>query len=310
MLDATPEVAPIRSLVGKRLHEGNTKEADQKELDRMLMTLWTAGYVRLEPEPPKPQADDDQSPTVDPDGEPPSPYQAEFAHPTETLPRLLGFRGVNPLFGVFLANHMGIADRNERLQALEAILALPGPVARFVCVPKHHDMPPGPLATTRIDVELLRLGLVTLEQLGADEKEEDEQSDRRPAFYDEEPVWVLTLAEKLKLLFDYDFPGVSDVRITPAWAAGEILEFGGNFNNFITSKGLQKQEGIIFRHLLRLILLIAEFKAIVPYDTTEEEWHTDLDDVSQRLAETCRVVDPSSTDKAIEQAEAAEKVEM
>ena len=310
MLDATPEVAPIRSLVGKRLHEGNTKEADQKELDRMLMTLWTAGYVRLEPEPPKPQADDDQSPTVDPDGEPPSPYQAEFAHPTETLPRLLGFRGVNPLFGVFLANHMGIADRNERLQALEAILALPGPVARFVRVPKHHDMPPGPLATTRIDVELLRLGLVTLEQLGADEKEEDEQSDRRPAFYDEEPVWVLTLAEKLKLLFDYDFPGVSDVRITPAWAAGEILEFGGNFNNFITSKGLQKQEGIIFRHLLRLILLIAEFKAIVPYDTTEEEWHTDLDDVSQRLAETCRVVDPSSTDKAIEQAEAAEKVEM
>ncbi|MDP6553150.1 MAG: DEAD/DEAH box helicase [Pirellulaceae bacterium] len=310
MLDATPEVAPIRSLVGKRLHEGNTKETDQKELDRMLMTLWAAGYVRLEPEPPKPQADDDQSPTVDPDGEPPSPYQAEFAYPTETLPRLLGFRGVNPLFGVFLANHMGIADRNERLQALEAILALPGPVARFVRVPKHHDMPPGPLATTRIDVELLRLGLVTLEQLGADEKDEDEQSDRRPAFYDEEPVWVLTLAEKLKLLFDYDFPGVSDVRITPAWAAGEILEFGGNFNNFIVSKGLQKQEGIIFRHLLRLILLIAEFKAIVPYDTTEEEWHTDLDDISQRLAETCRVVDPTSTDKTIEQAESAEKVEM
>ena len=311
MLNATPEVAPIRSLVGKRLHEGNTQEADQKELDRMLMTLWTAGYVRLEPEPPKPQADDDESPTVDPDGEPPLPYQAEFAYPSETLPRLLGFRGVNPLFGVFLANHMGIADRNERLQALEAILALPGPVARFVRVPKHHDMPPGPLATTRVDVELLRLGLVTLEQLGAAEQDEDEdqETDRRPAFYDEEPVWVLTLAEKLKLLFDYDFPGVRDVRITPAWAAGEILEFGGNFNNFVTSKGLQKQEGIIFRHLLRLILLIAEFKAIVPYDTTEEEWHTDLDDISGRLAETCRAVDPASTDKAIEQAEAAEKVE-
>ncbi len=309
MLDASPEVAPMRTLVGKRLHEGNTGEADQKELDRMLKTLWTAGYVRLEPEPPKPLAEDEQ-PAIDPTAEPPAPYQAEFAYPTETLPRLLGFRGVNPLFGVFVANHLGVADRNERLQALEAILALPGPVARFVRVPKHHDMPPGPLATTRIDVELLRLGLVTLEQLGAGEKsDDDEASDRRPAFYDEEPVWVLTLAEKLKLLFDYDFPGVRDVRITPAWAAGEILEFGGNFNNFITSKGLQKQEGIIFRHLLRLILLIAEFKAIVPYDTTEEEWFTDLDDIAQRLAETCRTVDPTSTDKAIAEAKAVQAVE-
>jgi superfamily II DNA/RNA helicase len=310
MLDATPEVAPIRSLVGKRLHEGNQQEADQKELDQMLITLWKAGYVRLDPEPPKPQANYDESPKLNPDDDPPLPYRAEFAYPTETLPRLLGFRGVNPLFGVFLANHLGIADRNERLQALEAVLALPGPVARFVRVPKHHDLPPGPLATTRIDVELLRLGLVTLEQLGAAEKDEDEETDRPPAFYDEEPVWVLTLAEKLKLLFDYDFPGVRDVRITAAWAAGEILEFGGNFNNFITSKGLQKQEGIIFRHLLRLILLIAEFKVIVPYDTTEEEWHTDLDDIAQRLAETCRAVDPSSTDKTIEQAEAPEKIDI
>lgn len=307
MLDATPEVAPIRTLVGKRLHEGRPAEKDQQELDRMLKTLWKAGYVRLEPEPPKPRGDDD-SPALDPTGEPPPPYQAEFAHPTETLHRLLGFRGVNPLFGVFLANHLGIADRNERIQALEAILALPGPVARFVRVPRHHDLPPGPLATTRIDVELLRLGLVTLEQLGAADKSEDEEKDRRPAFYDEEPVWVLTLAEKLKLLFDYDFPGVHDVRMTPAWAAGEILEFGGNFNNFITSKGLQKQEGIIFRHLLRLILLIAEFKVVVPFETTEEEWHAELDDISHRLAETCRAVDPTSTDKAIEQAAAATEV--
>ncbi len=312
MLDASPDVEPIRTLVGKRLLEGSGAEASQRELDQMLKTLWTAGYVELEPEPPKPQADSevDTSSAADPPDAPPPPYRAEFAYPTETLTRLLGFRGVNPLFGVFLANHLGIADRQERIQALESVLALPGPVARFVRVPKHEELPPGPLATTRLDVELLRLGLVTLEQLGAGDQPEDDGADRRPAFYDEEPVWVLTLAEKLKLLFDYDFPGVRDVRITPVWAAGEILEFGGNFNNFITSKGLQKQEGIIFRHLLRLILLIAEFKVIVPYDTTEDEWLTDLEEIAERLAETCRAVDPTSTDKTVEQAKATETLEV
>ena len=97
---------------------------------------------------------------------------------------------------------------------------------------------------------------------------------------------------------------------TNSASSKQLIGFGNlNFNNFITSKGLQKQEGIIFRHLLRLILLIAEFKVIVPYDTTEEEWHTDLDDISHRLTETCRVVDPTSTDKAIEQAAAAAMVE-
>ena len=66
---------------------------------------------------------------------------------------------------------------------------------------------------------------------------------------------MLTLAEKLRRLFDYDFPGVHDLRTQPVWAAGELLEFGGDFNKYVTSKDLQKQEGIIFRHLLRLILL-------------------------------------------------------
>ena len=78
------------------------------------------------------------------------------------------------------------------------------------------------------------------------------------AFYEEEKVYVLTLADKLRMWFDYDFPGVHDLRTRGVWAAGELLEYGGDFNKFITSKGLQKQEGVIFRHLLRLILLIGE----------------------------------------------------
>ena len=52
MLDASPEVEPIRKLVGKRLMDSGHLVGAQKQLDRMLMTLWAAGYVKLEPTPP------------------------------------------------------------------------------------------------------------------------------------------------------------------------------------------------------------------------------------------------------------------
>ncbi len=319
MLDVSADVEPIRSLVGKRILEGKQFETGQKTLDHMLTTLWTAGYVTLEPEPPK---EDEEGGgalniAVAPadnaganDDAPKEAYRPKFAHPTETMQRLLHFRGVNPLYGNFLLNYLGVADRAERIQAIESILEMPGSVARFVRVPKHDELPPGPLATTRLDMQLLKLGLVTQEQLGAAEEEEDDNNKRRQGdgIFEEERVWVLTLGEKLKIMFDHDFPGVHDVRVTPVWAAGELLEFGGDFNNFITSNRLQKQEGVIFRHLLRMILLLAEFKQICPPETTEEEWRTDLDDITDRLAETCRQVDPTSTDKTLEQAEQTSEI--
>ena len=49
----------------------------------------------------------------------------------------------------------------------------------------------------------------------------------------------------------------------PVWVAGEVLHYGEDFNKYITSNKLQKQEGIVFRHLLRLILLIDEMAALV-----------------------------------------------
>ena len=98
---------------------------------------------------------------------------------------------------------------------------------------------------------------------------------------------------------NYDFPGVRDLRTNAVWAAGEVLEFGEDFNKYVTSKHLQKQEGMVFRHLLRMILLIEEFKQLTPPETTEEEWREDLDEISARLTETCRSVDPTSTEKAL-----------
>jgi len=300
MLDASPEVERVRQLVGRRLLDSKQLELAQRDLERMLLTFWRGGYVELDPEPPKKdESEEEDQPSPATANEPEEPYRPEFAYPTPNLDKLLKFRGVNPLYGVFLINQLGFADRTERIQAMESVLELPSSVAHFVRVPPHEELPPGPLATTRLDVHLLQLGLVTAEELGASEKEEED--DRNRLFRDEK-VWVLTLADKLKLLFDYDFPGVHGIRVSGVWSAGEVLEYSGDFNSYVTSKRLQKQEGIVFRHLLRMILLIAEFEQLYPPDTTEEEWQADLTDIADQLAETCRRVDPTSTDKTLEAA--------
>ena len=186
---------------------------------------------------------------------------------------------------------------------MESVLEIPRSLLYQVRVPPPEDFPPGPLATTRLDVQLLQLGLASAEELGAGqaEDEEDERERRRWTMFAEERPRVLALAEKLRRLFDYDFPGVHDISTESVWAAGELLEFG-DFNTYITSKGLQKQEGIIFRHTLRFILLAYEFTQFVPPDTTEDEWIDDLEDIAGRLAETCRRVDPESTDKTLQEA--------
>jgi superfamily II DNA/RNA helicase len=344
MLQVSPELSLLRELVSKRLLDTKQLEQAQKELDRMLMILWRAGYVELDPEPPKeaptgkqnvveqtqqvekvieqpaaglfslPKAqhqprkdgaaassESQKNPGQDePETDAPEPYRPEFAYPTEALDRLLMFRGVNPLYGVFLINQLGAADRAERIQAMESVLDAPGSFARLVRVPSQDDLPPGPLATTRLDVQLLQLGLASPEELGAAEPDEDKKDPR--GFFPDERVWVLKLADKLKMLFDHDFPGVHGMRITPVWAAGDLLDYGGDFNKYVTSNRLQKQEGMLFRHLLRLILLIAEFRQICPPDTIEDEWNEDLDDIADRLEFTCREVDLLSTDKTLESA--------
>ncbi len=288
ILDASPEVPPIRKLVGKRLLAPKQLEAAQVDLTRMLLTLHRAGYVSLSPPPPLAGADENE-----PD---PANYNPESAEPTERLSLLLNLRGVNPLFGAFVAGHLGAADESERLLALEAILEMPIPVARLLRVPPPDELPPGPLATTRLDVQLLKLGLATPAELGQAAEDEEEESGP-PLPWDERPR-RLTLADKLLRLFHVDFPHV-DVKIVPVWAAGELLEFGGDFNKFIVAHRLQKQEGIVFRHLLRLILLAREFQQLPPGDVDPDEWRRELESIISRLTQTCLQVDSLSTERML-----------
>ncbi len=226
----------------------------------------------------------------------PPDYRPELAHPTDALAGLLHLRGVHPLYGLFLMNHLGVADRNERIQAMESLLELPRSLGRAIRIPPLEEMPAGPLATTRLDAQLLKLGLATAEELfGAQEEDESE-----PGWFDEERVFVLTLPQKLQRLFQHDFPGVDDLRVWPVWVAGGVLEFGGDFNKYITSHRLQKQEGMIFRHLLRMILLIDEFAELCPPEIEPADWRDEIGEIADQLEDVCRRVDATDTDKWLE----------
>lgn len=293
LLKISSEVALVRGVLRKRLMDEPRIQAQEKHLDRMLLTLAAGGFVTLTPEPPKPDAEN------------PQPYVALQATPTPELDKLLVFRSVHPLYGAYLLQHLGIADRDERLQALESVLELPRPLLRHVRVPFPEDLPPGPLAQKRLDEELIRRGLMIAkpEPQPGDEDEDDS------SYWREDEPRPPTLAEKLRLLFDAVHPEVADVTTQSVWAAAELFRFEGNFNKYVQSRDLVKQEGIIFRHFLRLILLCGEFAQVCPADISPEAWQVEMRDISGRLTDSCRAVDPASTAEMIEKAHAADVVE-
>lgn len=369
MLDASPDVSLIRQLVSRRLLRGKAVEQANRQLQRMLLTLHRAGYVRLWPTPPlaalsrelpdaeapdtgegktaggsgaesqpeeQVQTDADGALTASsaklsldlgqrPRGRTPAPhsaagkaaavqgntpplsaadsYEAERAEPTEKLPLLLYLKGVHPLFAMFLMNHLAIADQNERLQAFECLLEISPSLGSEVDVPARDLLPPGPLATERLDPQLLTLGLATSDELSGPDPDEDPR-DWRARFIDGPPR-VLTLAHKLQRLFQHDFPGVDDLRVRPCWVAGELLALGGDFNLYITSHRLQKQEGVIFRHLLRLVLLIDELAMLCPADMSADQWKEDLGNLAHAIETSCRAADPGSAEQWLDEARQA-----
>ncbi|MFG0333644.1 MAG: helicase, partial [Maioricimonas sp. JB049] len=123
-----------------------------------------------------------------------------------------------------------------------------------------------------------------------------------------ERKWALPLADKLLMLFRHEYPDVRDVRTTPVWVVGDLLHFGGDFNKYISGRDLAKQEGLIFRHLLGMIPLLGEFSQVAPPGMDHAQWRSELQELSDQLTESCRGVDPESTDKALESMQGADVV--
>ena len=71
----------------------------------------------------------------------------------------------------------------------------------------------------------------------------------------------------------------------------------------MTTLDLTKQEGIIFRHVQRMIMLCGEFERACALDVDAGPpafaWRAELHELAAKLTESCRVVDPTSTDQLI-----------
>ena len=220
-----------------------------------------------------------------------SEYQPKAGQATDKLDQLLIFRAVNPLYGSFLLDHLGLADEIEQLQVLESLLEMPGSVARRVRVPQPDRLPPGSLAIDVVDPELIQRGILTQEELYPQNQQD------LPAH---ERMYPPPLGEKLAMLFEGSVDCTGHNPIRAVWAAGPLLyDFHGDFYKFISARELGHQEGVVFRHLLRLILLCEEFAQLTPSGLLQSAWQERLSSWADQLTETCRAVDSQSTDQTL-----------
>jgi superfamily II DNA/RNA helicase len=224
----------------------------------------------------------------------PEPYEPITATPTPRLKDLTVFRAVHPLYGLFLMDHLGTADDHELIQILESLLEMPGSVAKSFRVPWPDELPPGRLSLEVVDPAILTRGLASHEDLYPP----PDQSDVPP----ELRKYPVPLAQKMRMLFESEIDHAGGLFVTPVWAVGDLLARGdGDFDRFVRSRDLVKQEGILFKHLLRMILLCGEFARLTPRDVAPHDWQTRLARVSDVLARACRAVDPQSTDEVLEE---------
>jgi hypothetical protein len=190
-------------------------------------------------------------------------------------------------------DYLGNADQAELVQILESLLAMPGSVAKGVRVPWPDHLPGGPFTTETIDPAILQSGLATIEDLYPP----TDQSDVPP----ELRKYPIPLAQKMRMLFENTIDHAGGLFVTPVWAVGDLLERGGDFDQFVRSRELVKQEGILFKHMLRMILLCEEFAQLTPKDMEPAAWVQRLREISSVLTTACRTVDPQSTDEMLEE---------
>ncbi len=234
-----------------------------------------------------------KTPVVNP-GEP-EPYEPVKATPTPKLKEMMVFKAVHPLYGMFLMDYIGLADKHELIQILESLLEIPGSVAKSVRVPRPDDLPPGRLTMEIIDPTLLTSGLVSQEDLNPPPPHE--QLDLPP----ELRKYPITLAQKMRILFESKIDHAGGLFVTPVWAIGDLVDMGGNFDSFVKLRELLKQEGILFKHVLRMILLCDEFAQLTPAGIAQDVWKANLKEISDLLTKAARAVDPQCTDEMLEE---------
>ena len=122
-------------MIRKRLMDEPRIKAGEKALDRMLLTLARGGFVTLEPRAAR-------NPRTTGEPRRAAPAVRAYSPPAgRRRPRRWTSCSSSAAFirctGRSCSNHLGIADRDERLQALESVLEMPRPLLRYLRVPRR-----------------------------------------------------------------------------------------------------------------------------------------------------------------------------
>lgn len=265
LLTKTGTQQAVRSFLSKRFETAEHIDRWQAQLGFMLDNLAGFGYLS--------RSEDGDHVTLN-----------------RSIHKLLSFRSVDPLYGMFLVEQLVHSNFEEKVMALESVLQVPPVIERHVRIP--DDLPPGPLQTQVIEPLLIQMGAVVARvNTGGDD---DDDHNGVEGVLTEEEQRPPTFPEMLRIVFESRLAAPEPVFVQPKWIGGALPDAVGDFYKLVKSRDLVKQEGLILRHLLRLVILAGEF-------LTQTE-----DPDYQRIAEiataACRRVDPRYTDRFLEQA--------
>ncbi|MCK4341473.1 MAG: DEAD/DEAH box helicase [Phycisphaerae bacterium] len=274
LLTKTGTLHEVREFISKRFTGVERIEKFQKQLDFMLANMQGLGYITL--------SEDGDHVTLD-----------------ESIYRLLNYRSVDPLFGDFLAEQLTRSNFDEKILALEAVLEVPPPILRHCRIPE--DMPKGPLQEQILEPLLISMGVKLAEDFARErEEQEAERGGRRwldpwERETEEEKEYPPTFPKMLKIAFEAKLTEPEPALVQPKWIAGDAFARDGEFFKCVKALNLIKQEGIVLRHLLRLVILAGEF-----YLRTEDP---DYQRLGELTTKTCTRVDEKYTQRFLSEAQ-------
>ena len=274
LLTRTGTLREVHDFVANRFNSAERIEGFQKQVHFMLDNLQSLGYLK--------RSEDGEHVTLD-----------------ETIWRLLNYRSVDPLFGDYLAGQLAYSDFNEKLLALEAVLEIPPSVIRKVRIPE--DLPKGPLQEQVLEPLLVQMG-VKLAQVAQPGEEGEEEGPRRwvDKWEEVEEERPPTFPEMLKIAFEAKLAAPEPAFVQPKWVAGDAFARDGEFFKSVKALDLAKQEGLVLRHLLRLVILAGEF-----FVRTEDP---DYQRLGELATKTCQRVDRHYTERFLAEARSMQKV--
>lgn len=276
LLTRTGTLHEVRDFISKRFNSPEWLERFQSQLDHMTDNLHALGYLV--------KAED-----------------GDHVSLNESINELMLFRSIDPLFGVFLTKFIGRSAPTDKLQALESVLGVPPAIERRVRV---DDLPVSSFETQELDPLLIQMGLI-----GSGVKQGSEADEDSPHYYekadwyaDDEEERPPTFPEKLQMVFEAKLASPEFVFMQPKWVAGGIFDFNDDFYKYVGARDLTKNEGLILRHLLRLVILAGEFQV-----ATEDPEYTEL---AERVTRVCQTVDARYTDKFLSDETARKALEI